>query len=399
MDCAADDASLVQEALAGDREAFAHLLARHWSLLLSLCCRMLGNAEMAQDAAQEAALHAFLSLERLRQAENFGPWLGGIGLNSCRHWLRERKYADLSWDALVGGRHYPVYEIPDEEPGPLERAEAGDLRARVRAAVSMLPRGQRAAIVLYYLHGLTQTEVAAHLGIEVGTVKTRLHKARGTLRHQLVDLWEEQQMATPVQSSLVEMRVESVREKAQLKELKDLEGAPRVIILEEVNGPRYLLVHVGYFEGYLLAAALQHAEAPRPLTYTFMANVLRAASVTLREVQINKLLNDVFYATALIEAADGLHTVDARPSDAMNLAAIAGAPIRVASEVLEAAGVTIEKQNIQDEDDKEVIEQTVRRVLTREVIDQVHLDPETLAPIRVLVRQDLRAVLNTQTAP
>jgi RNA polymerase sigma-70 factor (ECF subfamily) len=390
MDSAEDDATLVQAACAGDKEAFACLLARHWSLLLSLCRRLLGNADQAHDAAQEAALHAFLSLDRLRRAENFGPWLGGIGLNICRHWLRERNHANLSWDALVGGRHHPAYEIPDEDPGPLERVEAGELRARVQAAVAALPRGQRAAIVLYYLYGLTQAETAAHLGIEVSAVKTRLHKARGTLRQQLVQLWEEQQMTTPVQSSMVEMRIESVRKK---KELQDPEEAPHIIVLEEVNGPRYLLIHVGPHEGNLLAATLNHTETPRPMTFLFMTNVLQAANVTLREVQINKLLNDVFYATAVIEGGDGLRPIDARPSDALNLAALTGAPVQVAPEVLEVAGITTQRQNIRDEDGKEVIEQTTRRASTGEVVDQVHLDPETLAPIRILVRQDLRAMI------
>src|ERR1700687_1340409 len=135
METTADDATLVGAAQQGDEEAVAQLLGRHWSLLLSLCRRMLANEDPAHDAAQESALQAFLSLDRLRRAESFGPWLSGIGLNVCRHWLREGGYADVSWDALVGGRYDPAHEIPDEQVGPHERAEASELRMRVQEAI------------------------------------------------------------------------------------------------------------------------------------------------------------------------------------------------------------------------------------------------------------------------
>src|SRR5579883_463151 len=100
MDGTTDDASLVQAARDGDREAFAQLLTRHWSLLLSVCRRMLANEDLAYDVAQEATLQAFLSLDRLKRAEQFGSWLSGIGLNICRHRLRRR----ASRPVVGGGR-------------------------------------------------------------------------------------------------------------------------------------------------------------------------------------------------------------------------------------------------------------------------------------------------------
>jgi bifunctional DNase/RNase len=239
--------------------------------------------------------------------------------------------------------------------------------------------------VLYYLYGLTQAETAAHLGIEVSAVKTRLYKARGALRQHLLELWEGPQMTTPVQLPLVEMRVESVRRK---KDLRWPEEPPFVIFLEEVNGPRYLLLHVGLYEGNQLAATLNHTEMPRPMTFAFLANVLQATNVSLREVQINKMVKEIIYATALFDGGAGAKSVDARPSDALNLAAITGAPIRVASEVLKSIGITIQKKTIHDEQGQEVIEQTVRLAATGEEVDRVHLDSATLAPTRVLVRRN-----------
>ena len=382
MDTTTDDATLVHAARDGNKEAFALLLDRHWALLLALCRRMMGNADLAQDVAQEAALQAFLSLDRLRRAEQFGSWLSGIGLNICRHWLRRRSHDDTSWEELCGGRYYPARDLPDEDVSPEERAQMADLRARVQRAVADLPRGQRAAIVLFYLYGLSQAEVAAHLGIEVSAVKTRLHKARETLRERLWELWEEQDMTTETESPLVEMRVESVRENTEQ------EKTSYAIVLEEVGGPRYLLIWIGQFEGYALDNALRKVETERPLSLTFMANVLQAADVRLREVHVNRLTDNVFYAVAVIEGTGGVRTVDARPSDAINLAVLTGAPIRVAPAVLDTAAVVVEKQTTRDENGQEVIEQTVRNAKTGEEIDRSHLDPETLTPIRVLFRRE-----------
>ena len=382
MDTTTDDATLVHAARDGNKEAFALLLDRHWPLLLALCRRMMGNADLAQDVAQEAALQEFLSLDRLRRAEQFGSWLSGIGLNICRHWLHRRSHDTTSWEELCGGRYYPARDLPDEDVGPEECAQMADLRAWVQRAVADLPRGQRAAIVLFYLYGLSQAEVAAHLGIEVSAVKTRLHKARETLRERLWELWEEQDVTTETESPLVEVRVESVRKNTEQEE------ARHVIVLEEVGGPRYLLIWVGEFEARSIANALDKVETERPFTFTFMANLLQAADVRLREVHVNRLTDDVFYAVAIIEGTGGVRTVDARPSDAINLAVLTGAPIRVAPAVLDIAAIVVEKKATRDENGQDVIEQTVRNAKTGEEIDRSHLDPETLKPIRVLFRRE-----------
>jgi len=98
---------------------------------------MLGDPDLAEDASQEAIVRALLSLETLRQPERFGAWLGGIGLNVCRHWRRERAHAAAawSWEALVGGRR--LEEPPDLDPwvSPERSAEERDLARVVQRAV------------------------------------------------------------------------------------------------------------------------------------------------------------------------------------------------------------------------------------------------------------------------
>lgn len=327
------DAALVLAARDGDKGAFAVLLIRHRPLLLALCRRALGNPVPAEDAAQEAALRALLSLDRLREPARFGAWLGGIGLNVCRQWLRERSRDHWSWEALTGGRRLP--EPVDWQPGPEELAEAADLAERVRSAVAVLPPGQRAAVLLFYLVGLTHAETAALLGVEVSAVKTRLHKARATLRRQLLALRKEEDMATDDGTQLVEMRVVDVRRPPAV------DDKPRtyVVLLREADGARYLAIWIGRFEAESIALQLEKDETPRPLTYAFTANLLQAAGGRLREVRISKLEKDTFYALAVVEGPEGTRHVDARPSDALNLALVAGVPIRVESAVLETAGV------------------------------------------------------------
>ena len=240
---------------------------------------------------------------------------------------------DLSWEALQGGRL--ALEFPDDRPDPGALAEAADLAARVSRAVAGLPRGQRAAVLLHYLSGLSYAETAEQLGIEVGAVKTRLHKARAALRRQLQSLWEEDQMvtstpSTDVRSQAVEMRVVDVRRSAATDD-----RPPRhVVVMEEIGGSRTFLFWVGGFEGHAIAMLLEKAEAIRPQTYAFLASVLEAAGGRLKAVRITTLAEETFYAVAVIESAAGVHEVDARPSDAVSLALVKEAPILVDAEVL-----------------------------------------------------------------
>lgn len=365
------DTTLVLAARDGDKEAFAQLLTRHGGLLRALCQRMLADPVLAEDATQEAMLQAMLNLDRLREAERFGPWLGGIGLNVSRRLLQERSRDRWSWETLAGDR--PRAEQPDPEPGPEALTEAAELASEVHRAVASLPPGQRSAVVSYYLAGLTQAETAEMLGIDTGAVKTRLHKAREALRRRLEATWKDQSMEEKVSrrkvskgagtlagiavtgqlgsvaASLrqeekagvseertdavwVAMRVTDVRRK------RTENGPPGncMAILDEVGGDHQLRIWIGEPEGTAIAVHLEQVEAPRPLTFAFMASVLQATGARLREVRINQLVESVYYAVAVVEGPEQDNLIDARPSDAINLALLTGAPILVDAAVLDA---------------------------------------------------------------
>jgi RNA polymerase sigma factor (sigma-70 family) len=323
-------AGLVSAAQRGDRAALATLVVRHRPMLVAVCRGALGDADLAEDAAQEAVLLALLSVDRLRRADRFGPWLCGIGLNVCRRWLRERSRASWSWEALQGGREggWPV-----PEPGPAELVEAAEDAALVRAAVAELPAGQRVAVTLHYLAGLTQAETAAQAGTSVAAVKVRLHKARGRLRERLGPWWREEHMAVEEAAGWVQMRVSDVRRGAAGGEVPER----HVVVLDEVDGDRRLLIWVGPFEATALAMSLQGAGFPRPGSFQFAAGLLAAAGGSLREVRVTRLVEGTFYAEAVVDGAGGRTGVDARPSDALTLALLVGAPIRVDPAVIDEA--------------------------------------------------------------
>ena len=307
------DARLVALARGGDRRAFATLVERHYALLLATCRRAAGDGETAADAAQEAVVTALVGLDRLREADRFGAWLVGIGLNLCRRALQER--ARLT--ALDGA------EPAAGGPALDEAAQAARVAERVRRAIAALPPGQRAAVALFHLGGLSHAEVAGRLDTRPGAVKTRLHKARAALRRSLTDVHrEEYPMSAPVP-----VRVADVRRPTERPER-------RILVLEELEGPRRLPIWIGTPEADALVAALEEIELPRPGPYHFAQALVAAAGAQVSEVRVSRLAEDVFYAVVVL--ADGSE-VDARPSDAITLALVAGAPIAVEPAVLEAA--------------------------------------------------------------
>lgn len=340
------DTALVRSARDGDRGAFAVLLARHYPLLLTLCRRMLGDVTLAEDAAQEAALQALLGLDRLRQPARFGPWLAGIGLNVCRRWLQHRPREAWSWEALVGGRLLP--EPEDRQPGPEARFEATELRVRLQRAVAALPPGQRGAVLLIYRDGLSQAEAAATLGVGAGAVKTRLFKARRTLRRQLEDIGQEEMaMTTATTTEWIEFRVKDVRRHPGLAGKTAIRHS---VVIEEVGGAgRRSVWGIGPFEAEAMAVQLAGVHLPRPLPYTVMARLLEATGGQLREVRLAQIHERVGYGQLLVDGPAGERTIDARLSDVLNLALIAGVPIRVAATLLrhsDAAPTTAEQQQL-----------------------------------------------------
>jgi RNA polymerase sigma factor (sigma-70 family) len=332
---ATSDAELVGQALGGNSGALAELLRRHWDTAVLLCARVLGSTELARDAAQEAAIAAMTDLERLRSADRFGAWFCGIALNVARRWLRQLR-------SEVPGMSP---DLAAQSPGPQEAAEFADMAARVRRAIATLPNGQKDAVLLYYLQGLNHREVAAELGISPGAVKARLHQARAALAPRLAQYAGPRPVGAgrPAARPAISTEVESMTKpdaarwtQVQAREIRAShhEGADSwqrtyVMMLAERDGDRQLPIWIGPAEAMAMAMALEASETPRPFTYKLAAGLVQAADAEVAEVRITRLLDGVFYALVIVRGPAGTQEVDARPSDAVNLALATGAPIMV----------------------------------------------------------------------
>lgn len=172
------DEDLVRRFLSGDRAAFAALVERHERRVYNLALRMTGREEDARDATQDALLTVLKKLSSFRGEAAFTTWLHRVTVNACYDLLRKRQRAPL----LERGED----DLPAIEPPPAaDHAETSDLSIDVRQALTQVPEDFRVVMILHDVQDLPQEEVAAILGIPVGTVKSRLHRGRIVLARAL----------------------------------------------------------------------------------------------------------------------------------------------------------------------------------------------------------------------
>ncbi|HLZ27619.1 MAG TPA: RNA polymerase sigma factor, partial [Chloroflexota bacterium] len=173
-------------AVDGDRAAFGALVTPHITDLTHLCRRVAGPA-LADDCVQDTLLLALLRLQSLREPCLFENWLRGIAIRVCRRTrARLAPHAPLP----VEDEQLDTWLLGSGLASSLDETLVGaDLMRSVRSAVADLPTGQRRAVELFYLRGLSYDEAAGALAIPVGALKTRLHKARAALarRYRLDD--------------------------------------------------------------------------------------------------------------------------------------------------------------------------------------------------------------------
>ena len=174
--------SSIRHTLAGKRAAFAALVDRYRDAVCGLAFHHLGSFEDAQDAAQEAFVHAYLHLEQLRDPGRFAPWLRRITANVCADFLRRRGQALVSLDALEEAA------LPPLDPAPQEDLERLATRIAVREALGHLSEKIRLTVTLCYVSGYSHAEVARFLDLPVNTVRSRLQHARKQLREEMLTM-------------------------------------------------------------------------------------------------------------------------------------------------------------------------------------------------------------------
>jgi RNA polymerase sigma-70 factor, ECF subfamily len=173
--------ALVERAQAGDRMAFEQLVQRRVDSAFRTARAILGNEADARDATQEAFLSAWRERRSLRDPIRFDAWFGRILVNSCRQAMRGRRRRSVR-EIAASDLANPVDALLARDPAPDERS--ADLDA-VERAFERVSAQDRTILVLHHLEHRPLVDIAAALDIPVGTVKSRLHAARGSLERAL----------------------------------------------------------------------------------------------------------------------------------------------------------------------------------------------------------------------
>jgi cytohesin len=162
--------------------AFAEIVRRFQDMAFGLAYAVLGDAALAEDAAQEAFLSAWRELDNLREPDAFPGWFRQIVRTQCSRLTRNKRLPTVSFE---GSPAALFAAAPERDCDPLKRAERAEVTGAVHAALGALPEHERMATALYYIGGHDQAAIAAFLGVPVTTVKKRIHSARQRLRERM----------------------------------------------------------------------------------------------------------------------------------------------------------------------------------------------------------------------
>lgn len=185
------DEELVKKSLQGDTEAFDELVLRYQNKIYTLSFRYMGNEDDAYDMAQEAFIKAYRSLRSFKGDSTFGTWMYRITTNVCLDELRRRKrrIIPLSLDEPLATREGDEVEKEIADPSPAADIiyEQKEFSQYIQAVLNQIKPEHKTTIILRDMMELTYEEIAEVLNCSVGTVKSRLSRARNILRKKLAD--------------------------------------------------------------------------------------------------------------------------------------------------------------------------------------------------------------------
>jgi RNA polymerase sigma-70 factor, ECF subfamily len=175
-----DESVWLKRALNGDSQAFSQLVEHYQRPVYNLCYRMLGNAQDAEDAAQEAFLRAYKSMRQYDFKRSFSTWLLSIAAHYCIDQIRRRRMVTISVEELV------VPDLPVDEPDMDSRLSRKEDQKNIRALLQVLESVDRAVVIMYYWYDFSYEEISQTLKLSESAVKSRLHRARRAMASQWV---------------------------------------------------------------------------------------------------------------------------------------------------------------------------------------------------------------------
>ena len=183
------EAALIHRCVVGDEDACVELVAEHQRMVFQLAYNLLGDQDEALDLSQEVFLRVFRTLPAFRGQSSLRTWIYRIVVNQAanrqRWWRRRHRSSQVSLD-----EHLQLHgEVgATREPAPDRALAQKEMASRLWQAMERLPFDQRTALILREIEGLRYEEIAFSLGVAVGTVKSRLTRARQALRTQLAEM-------------------------------------------------------------------------------------------------------------------------------------------------------------------------------------------------------------------
>ncbi len=180
---------LVRRAQAGDQDAFAQLVEENQNRVYSLALRMVKNPDDAADLAQESFLSAWKGLERFQGEAAFSTWLYRLTSNACLDFLRREKRRKNAGTVLYldSDEENGTLDLPDPTTDPHRLLEQQEVRDGIEAGMAALSEEHRRVLALREISGLSYAEIGDLLGLEEGTVKSRISRARLALRKNLLE--------------------------------------------------------------------------------------------------------------------------------------------------------------------------------------------------------------------
>jgi RNA polymerase sigma-70 factor (ECF subfamily) len=185
-----DDAQLIDEALAGQSVSFGRLVTKYQDRLYNALVHVTGSVEEARDVVQDAFVQAFLKLGSFHRSSAFYTWLYRIAFNVAISRRRRRK----PMVSVEQAREASGQEPMAREAAPSDRLERQERVGQVQAALAAMSEEHRAVLVLREMDGLCYETIAEVLDLPVGTVRSRLHRARLELREQLKEVLQEEEL-------------------------------------------------------------------------------------------------------------------------------------------------------------------------------------------------------------
>ncbi len=185
-----EDIALITNFLKGDRVSFDRLVLKYQDQILNLCVQTVGNYADGEDAAQETFVKVYKNLNKFKGEALFSTWLYRIAVNTCknrrRSWWNRLKRTAVRLDKPIEteeGEH--TYEIGDTSFSPIKELERLQIADCVKKALDTLPEKHKELIILRDIQELSYEEIETVLGISIGTVKSRLSRARIAMKEKL----------------------------------------------------------------------------------------------------------------------------------------------------------------------------------------------------------------------